>query len=115
MQAFFAGVALFVGEFLMIAAEVGAAKYFSISSRPSRVFWIALFVAILSCLPLVYGYTYGYRHFKNIWIISAISISGILVLEPLVAWTLFREIPTLGAMIALGLAVIGIVVAIWVK
>jgi drug/metabolite transporter (DMT)-like permease len=54
----------------------------------------------------------GYRAFKNIWIVSAILVTSILVVEPTLAWFLFKEIPTLGASIGIGLGVIGLIVAL---
>ena len=115
MNAVYAGVALFLGEALMIGAEIWAARYFGEHASPVRVFSTAFFISVGACLLLVYGYTYGYQAFKNIWIVTAISISGILVVEPIMAWALFRELPTVGAGIAFVLAVIGIFFALFVK
>ena len=75
----------------------------------------AIVVSLVGVCLLVYGYTFGYQAFKNIWIVTAISIAGILIVEPLVAWLLFREMPTMGASIALIFGVIGIVTSIFIK
>lgn len=115
MRALIAGLALFFGEFFIIGAELWAAKYFQTSAHPVRIFLAALGISIAACVLLVYGYTYGYQAFRNIWIVTAISISGILVVEPIAAWLLFREIPTLGAGIAFVLAIAGILLALFLR
>jgi len=114
MNQILTGLALFFGEMLVISAEVWASKFFSPSS-PWAVLTPATVVSIVGVCLLVYGYTFGYQAFKNIWIVTAISIAVILVVEPLVAWLLFREMPTTGAFIALVLAVIGIITSMVVK
>jgi len=45
-------------------------------------------------MSLLFGYMIAYSGFKNIWIVSVVSITAILVLEPLLAWTFFHELPT---------------------
>ena len=112
MPALLAGLALFIGEFLIIGAEMWAAKQFGTIHNQLYIFLSALGVSIAGCILLVYGYTYGYQAFKNIWIVTAISISGILVVEPIVAWFLFKEFPTAGAGAAFGLAIIGIILSL---
>lgn len=115
MHALLAGIALFLGEVLIIGAEMWAAKYFATAESQLRIILYAFGISVVGVVLLVYGYTFGYQAFKNIWIVTAISISGILVVEPLVAWFLFREIPTLGAGIALALAILGIILTLTLK
>jgi hypothetical protein len=54
----------------------------------------------------------GYRVFKNIWIVSAISITSILITEPILNYLIFHELPTKGALAGLILGVIGFVLAL---
>lgn len=114
MNQLITGLALFFGEALIIGAEMWAAKYFN-SAKPWAVTLPAFGVSVVGVALLVYGYSFGYQAFKNIWIVVALSVAGILVVEPLVALFLFREVPTTGAFIALVLGVVGIVVSIIVK
>lgn len=109
------GLALFLGEFFAIGAEMWAAKYFGSSANQLGVFAIAFGMSIVAALLLMYGYTYGYHAFKSIWIVTAISISGILVVEPIAALIMFRQLPELGASIAFVLAVIGIILTLVLK
>ena len=114
MNQLLTGLALFLGEVLIIGAEMWAARYFN-SAKPWSVILPAFAVSIIGVALLVYGYTFGYQAFKNIWIVTALSIAGILIVEPLVAWLLFHQTPTSGALVALILGVLGIVSAIFIK
>jgi drug/metabolite transporter (DMT)-like permease len=114
MNQILTGLALFFGEMLIIGVEMWAAKLFK-PAEPWAVILPAITLSIVGVCLLVYGYTFGYQAFKNIWIVTGISIASILVVEPLVAWLLFREMPTTGAFIALVLGVIGIITSIVVK
>ncbi|MBP6889882.1 MAG: hypothetical protein KBC19_04885 [Candidatus Moranbacteria bacterium] len=87
------GLALFFGEVFIIGSEMWAAKNYD-ASKPWTVLVPTLVVSIIAVMLLVYGYIFGYQAFKNIWVVTALSVAGILVVEPLVAWFLFREIPT---------------------
>ncbi len=114
MNQILTGLALFFGEFLIIGIEMWAARYFD-SAKPWAVIVPAFTISIIGVVLLVYGYTFGYQAFRNIWIVTAISIASIIVVEPVLAWLLFHEMPTTGAVIALVLGIIGIVVSIVVK
>lgn len=60
---------------------------------------------------LVCGYALGYTYLKNIWIIVAISVGAILV-EPILALLLFRDVPTAGSLIGLAFGALGTLAAI---
>jgi len=60
---------------------------------------------------LLLGYVTSYSAFKNIWIVSVASIMSILIVEPVLAWTMFKQIPTIGSIIGLALGIIGFIVA----
>ncbi|WP_229169629.1 MULTISPECIES: hypothetical protein [Bradyrhizobium] len=62
---------------------------------------------------LVFGYALGYMHLKNIWIIVAISVGTILVVEPILTLLLFRDLPTAGSLIGLTLGALGAFAAIF--
>jgi hypothetical protein len=61
---------------------------------------------------LILGYIIGFNVFKSIWVVSIASIMAILLVEPALAWLLFKQIPTTGSIIGLILSVIGFIVAI---
>ncbi|WP_245285123.1 hypothetical protein [Bradyrhizobium sp. WSM3983] len=61
---------------------------------------------------LVCGYALGYMYLKSIWIIAAISVGAILVMEPILALLLFRDVPTAGSLIGLVFGALGTLAAI---
>jgi len=109
------GAALFLGESLIIGAEMWAAKNFQNSVRPEALAMTAFVISVIGVALLVYGYMWGYQAFKNIWIVTALSVAGILIVEPLIAWLLFQEMPTRGALIGFSLGVVGLITTTTVK
>jgi hypothetical protein len=86
---------LVVGEALMIGAEMYAARTNTVMSRPYlQVFLLAFVFIIVGGGFLVAGYMLGFRSFKNIWIVSAASITTILIIEPILAYAFFHQLPT---------------------
>jgi drug/metabolite transporter (DMT)-like permease len=64
-------------------------------------------VVVVSGGMIVAGYMLSYAAFKNIWIVSVISVTSILFLEPLLTYLFFHEMPGRGAAIGLVLGVLG--------
>jgi hypothetical protein len=69
---------------------------------------------IIACAGalLIGGYILGYSAFKNIWIVSVLSMTSILVTEPFISYAIFHQLPTKGAWLGLGFGVIGSLCAI---
>lgn len=106
-------VLIFFGEALAIYAELIAAKNHSLASEPVLSTFFKMFPFIVAGGGLLLaGYILGFKSFQNIWIVSAISITSILVIEPLLDYTLFQQLPTKGALIGLILGVIGFIVTL---
>jgi hypothetical protein len=104
---------IFIGESLAIYIEINGAKAFSTNSVFFQTFIKgAIFLFIAGCALLV-GYMFGYRGFKNIWIVSAISITSILIIEPVINYLIFHQLPTKGAFVGLILGVMGFVAALF--
>lgn len=114
-QQILTALALFFGEAIIIGAELWAARNFSTSSNQSWLITCVFFLSFIGVALLVYGYMWGYQAFKNIWVIVALSVASIVIVEPIIAWVLFHEIPTKGALIGFLLGVVGILVSIFVK
>jgi hypothetical protein len=91
--------ALAFGEGLCIYAEMLAA-------RKHNWQW-AFLLAALAGLPLVAGYHYGYRAFGSMWVVMVISVLSILVIEPIMVFTMFKEPITIGASLGFMFACIG--------
>lgn len=110
----FALITLFFGEALSIGAELVASK--RVVSHPNEYLSIFLWVLIpvvFGGILLVTGYMLGYLHIKNIWVVTAVSVGSILIVEPILIFWLFREMPTTGAVIGLVLGVLGIFFALF--
>jgi hypothetical protein len=104
-----AGVLLvFLGELFAVLAETFGTKYQMFSSG----FWRMILLITISGLFLVLGYYYGYKGFQNLWIITVVSLTTLLIVEPLIIFTIFGQTPTMGALIGFILGVIGLICAI---
>jgi hypothetical protein len=101
---------LFLGESLCIYSEVIAAKNITLAT-----FWKMFGLFTLSGFLLVSGYMIGVKYFHNIWIVGAISIVSIIIMEPLITYFIFQEFPSRGAFIGLILGVLGLLSALFIK
>ena len=103
---------LFAGESLAIYAEATAAK--AIGTTAS--FWIIFFkmftIIIIAGAFLIAGYMLGYWGFRDIWVVSVVSIASIVVMEPIINLGIFQEAPSRGAIAGLILGVLGLVSAL---
>jgi drug/metabolite transporter (DMT)-like permease len=105
MLKIFSVVMLAVGEALCIYSEMLVAK------KPD---WLwTFFLITLAGVPLLLGYHYGYKAFGSMWAVMAVSILTILLVEPLLVWTMFRELPSRIALISLLLGAVGLVLLLF--
>jgi hypothetical protein len=72
-------------------------------------------LVVVAGLFLIAGYMFGVKYLHSIWIVGAISIASIVVVEPLITYIIFQELPTKGPFIGLVLGVIAILSAIFIK
>ena len=101
-------IIIFTAEGLMIFNEMKGAKLFSDSTQTfSKIFFKLAPILILGAIGLLIGYMIGFRSYNNIWIVSVISITSILILEPILAYSIFHQYPTRGALIGLILGITG--------
>ncbi len=108
-------IALLLGEVFIIGAEMWATKNFETLAKSWSIILTAFLISVVGVIFLVYGYIYGYQAFKNIWIVTALSVAGILIVEPIIAWFLFHEVPTVGASIGLLCGVLGLLATVFIK
>lgn len=101
-------VLIFVGETLGIYAELSSARtrYFATGSF-LQIFIKMFLVMTVAGAFLISGYMLGFKSFQNIWIVSAISITSILIMEPIAAYAFFKQLPTTGALVGLILGALG--------
>jgi hypothetical protein len=103
------------GEALAIGAEMYASKSYGSGGTLKAILPKMFILIFFASTLLLLGYMFGYSHFKNIWIVSAVSITSILIIEPIIAFAVFREIPTKGALIGLIFGFLGFIFALFVK
>ena len=103
---------LIVGEILTIYAELAAAKLPDSGAlaltgliRPS------LLIAVAG-VCLIVAYWMGYHVVGNIWVVTIASLTSILVLEPIVVFAMFHELPSRGAIIGFILGALGFIAAL---
>jgi hypothetical protein len=107
-------ILLFLGEALSIYAEMVGARSNYVASQPFLQIFLKMFLLItLGGGFLIAGYMLGFNAFKNIWIVSVASITSILIVEPILAWVIFHQVPTIGAIIGFILGAIGLFLSIF--
>ena len=105
---------IFLGEAISIYAEMVGARSNFVASQPFLQIFLKVFLIIAVAGGfLVTGYMLGFKSFNNIWIISIASITSILILEPILAWTFFSQVPTIGAIVGFILGGIGLFASIF--
>jgi hypothetical protein len=109
-------VILFFGESLAIYSEIAGANKVESQNKISIETWGKFFILIaISGALLISGYFVGILAFKNIWMVSVASIVSILIMEPILAYLIFKQFPTIGALIGFILGAIGLVVTLVIK
>jgi hypothetical protein len=55
------------------------------------------------------------KYLENIWVVGAVSIASIVVVEPIITYLIFHELPGRGALIGLILGILAIISALFLK
>ncbi len=105
---------IITGEAVMIYAEISGAKIYSGNFTFQESFSKSIIAIFIGGSILLSGYIIGYRGFKNIWIVSAVSVTSILVIEPILNYLIFQQLPTKGAFIGLIFGAIGFISALFI-
>jgi hypothetical protein len=104
MLKLFAIAAMSVGEALCIYSELLVAK------KPD---WLwTFFLITLAGIPLLLGYHYGYKAFGSMWPVMAVSVTSILLIEPVMVLAMFGDLPKRGALVGAILGGIGLLVTL---
>ena len=105
-------IAVFIAEGLNIYGEMSAARL-AVPSALLNSTNVVLFVLVtIGAWLLLFAYAFGYQNVKNIWIVSAMAVTSILIIEPILAWVFFHQIPTKGSLLGLVLGAIGLITTI---
>ena len=101
---------IFVGEGLSIYAELLGAHHHAVHGEGFFPIFLRMFgVIAIAGAFLIGGYMLGYLSFRNIWIISVMSLTAILVMEPIISFAIFHQWPTRGAWVGLAFGIVGLI------
>ena len=103
---------LFIGEIVTIYAELYAAKLPASGAIPLAGLIKPSVLISFAGVCLIFAYWMGYHVVGNIWVVTIASITSILILEPIVVFAMFKEIPSRGAIIGFVLGTMGFIAAI---
>lgn len=107
-------ILILAGEILACYAEIFGARSNYVSSRPFLQIFLKMFLLwIIAGGFLLLGYMLGLNAFKNIYVVSVISITCVLIVEPSIGWIAFHQLPTTGAIIGFIFGVLGFLAAIF--
>lgn len=99
---------IFFGESISIYAEMMGAREHDVGKIAFGSIFIKMFIIIaVAGGLLIAGYMLGFQSFQNIWIVSVTSITSILIMEPLLGYLFFHQLPGTGAIVGLILGVLG--------
>lgn len=99
---------VFFGELFAVSAETFGTRHEMFSSG----FWKMIILMTISGILLVLGYFYGYKAYQNLWTITVISLTTLLIAEPFIIFVFFHQTPTIGALIGFILGIIGLICAL---
>ncbi|RON19513.1 hypothetical protein BK662_02015 [Pseudomonas frederiksbergensis] len=96
-----------LGEFFAIYSEVVTARLAQTGSGSWEAFMLPVVLMTFAGFCLLGAYWLGYVVVGDIWIVTVISVTSLLLLEPIVVWYLFHEAPGRGALIGFCLGALG--------
>lgn len=112
---FFGAAALLLmatGELLAIYAELLAARLAQDAGQSLTPLWLPLLLISIAGICLVLAYWTGYRALGDIWLVSVLSIVLLLLMEPLIIWLMFAELPKRGAALGFLFGALGLAAAV---
>jgi hypothetical protein len=105
-------IAIVLGEIAMIFTEITIAHLFQLNVQSYRAIWKLVVLVTVGAWILLAGYALGLIAYRNVWVISAISITSILIAEPLLAYKITGQVPTTGGLVGFTLGAAGLIVAL---
>ena len=103
---------LFFGEFFGIYMEMTAAHLPAWNSVTTISLWKTSIGMTIAGLALLSGYYIGYKVFQSIWIVTVVSVTSILIIEPILAYLFFHELPNRGSLVGLIFGSLGLLATI---
>jgi len=103
---------LFLGESFYLYSEMFVAKNSANGSFKTSSFIITASLVVLGGIFFLSSVYFGINLFKNIWIIAVMSVAAIVVMEPLLAYLFFKQLPTLKTAVGFILGIAGLIIAL---
>ena len=108
-----ASLALMIfGEILTIYSEVYASKLPDRPMETPLMFLKPMILISIAGISLVFAYWLGYQGTGNIWVVTVASLTLLLILEPIVIYTMLKELPERGALIGFFLGAAGLIATV---
>jgi len=108
----FSVIAIIAGEILIIWSEVMAAKLYAENLNMASMLMQTVPLGIAGAVLLIVGYALGLKYFHNIWIVTAVSVGSLLMVEPLFNYFYMGQTPTMGSGIGFVLGALGMVASL---
>ena len=105
-------LAIVIGEILMIYAEISGARDNAAAVHGSLLWKVYIIGAIGIWITLT-GYIFGIYVYKNIWVVTVVSIVTILLVEPPIAYFMTHQSPTRGAIVGFVLGALGLLATLF--
>ncbi|MCX6720207.1 MAG: hypothetical protein NTW11_00080 [Candidatus Staskawiczbacteria bacterium] len=102
---------LFIGESFYLYSEMFVAKN-SVAGSSKTFFIPAILMVIMGGILFLGSVYFGMHLFKNIWIIAVMSVAAIVIMEPLLAFVFFKQLPTIKTSIGFILGILGLIIAL---
>ncbi|EPL04052.1 hypothetical protein JFV28_23780 [Pseudomonas sp. TH05] len=102
-----------LGEFCAIYSEVVAARLAHTGNTTWADLALPVLIMCFAGICLIGAYWLGYVAVGDIWLITVVSVTSLLLLEPLVIWAIFHEQPGRGALIGFCLGALGMLSAVF--
>ena len=100
------------GEALSIYSELYSSRLPQSFSQDPIIFLKPMMLITIGGLCLVLSYWMGYRGTGNIWIVTVASLTLLLILEPIIIFIMFRQIPARGAAVGFVLGALGLIATV---
>ncbi len=82
------------------------------SSSKMLTFTLAILIVLIGGALFLGSVYFGMHIFKNIWIIAVMSVAAIVIMEPILAWFFFKQLPTLKIAIGFIFGAIGLIITL---
>ena len=106
---------IFIGEAIAIGLEIFFTSKFRSEGSFAEIIKYLMIAAPLAAACVIFitiGYIYGFRYFNKIWVVTIISWSSIIMIEPILNYFLFKELPSGKILISAILAILAIIISI---